>query len=361
MIKVRGLTKYYGNTKAVDSIDIDIEKGHIYGFLGPNGAGKTSTLGMITGTLASSGGSVTVCGADIQSEPVTAKRHIGYLPENPPLYNDMTVCEYLSFVAEAKGIKRADIFQTAKKAMLLTDVYNVSDKLIRSLSKGFRQRVGIAQAILGDPDVIIFDEPTVGLDPKQVVEVRALIKKISKNRTVVLSSHILSEIEEICDRILIINSGRIVACDSLEKLQREYTGNNIVTLRAKCKPQRAEEIIRSVKKTDRFEVKKCDAGALATVETPCDTDVRDTLFFAFAKAGVAIVEMNAGRLTLEDVFLKVTSGESGTSDHRDEPEEDGPESETQNDAKTESVPENNKKGDTDDDDDDGDDYRPLFG
>ena len=356
MIEVNGVTKIYGENTAVDNISFSIKKGHIYGFLGPNGAGKTTTLNMITGNLAPSAGEITVCGHDISSEPVSAKKCIGYLPEIPPLYTDLTPYEYLKFVAEAKGVKKSAVSNAVYSVLNKTGTYNVKDRLIRSLSKGYRQRVGIAQAIIGDPEIIIFDEPTVGLDPKQVVDVRKLIKSLSKNRTVIISSHILSEIEEICDSIIIINSGRIAACDTLSELQSKYTMNDVLKLTVKCKKARAEEVLSALKAVPEHTVKEIFGGAEITINMPKNRDMRESLFFSFAKAGVPILEMHRKTVTLEDVFLKVT-------DETNEPEEDLEDkpqiSETISAPLSEKTPERNNSGDDEDENDD-EDYRPLF-
>ena len=354
MIEVKGVTKIYGDNTAVENISFSIKKGHIYGFLGPNGAGKTTTLNMITGNLAPSAGEITVCGHDISSDPVSAKKCIGYLPEIPPLYTDLTPCEYLKFVASAKGIKKSAINNAVFSVLNKTDTYSVKDRLIRNLSKGYRQRVGIAQAMIGDPEIIIFDEPTVGLDPKQVVEVRKLIKSLSKNRTVIISSHILSEIEEICDSVIIINSGRIAACDTLSELQNKYTMNDVLTLTVKCKKARAEEVIASLKTVPEHNVKETVGGSEITINMPKNRDIRETIFFSFSKAGIPILEMHRKTVTLEDVFLKVTDENYEAEEKTSEDDQDiGIIPSTPS-------PEKDSGRSKDDDDDDGEDYRPLF-
>ena len=351
MIEVKGVTKIYGENTAVDNISFSIKKGHIYGFLGPNGAGKTTTLNMITGNLAPSAGEITVCGHDISSDPVSAKKCIGYLPEIPPLYTDLTPYEYLKFVAEAKGIKKHAVDNAVSSVLNKTGTYSVKDRLIRNLSKGYRQRVGIAQAIIGDPEIIIFDEPTVGLDPKQVVDVRKLVKSLSKNRTVIISSHILSEIEEICDSVIIINSGRIAACDALSELQSKFTMNDVLTLSVKCKKARAEEVLSSLKTVPEYIVKEIVGGSEITINMPKNRDIRESLFFSFAKAGVPILEMHRKTVTLEDVFLKVT-------DETNTPEEDHEEEPRINETISEPLPEKTPEPKKDNDDD-GEEYRPL--
>ena len=233
MIEVRNLTKKYGDHLAVNDLSFTIEKGKIYGLLGPNGAGKSTTMNIITGCLAATSGTVLIDGHDIFEEPIEAKRHIGYLPEQPPLYTDMTAAEYLDFVARAKGMPYDAALRQEKEVMQLTGIEPVKDRLLKNLSKGYRQRVGIAQAMLGDPDVIILDEPTVGLDPKQIIEIRDLIKKLGSIKTVILSSHILAEISAVCDHVMIISHGRLVADDSIEDLENSVNSANDLSLKVR--------------------------------------------------------------------------------------------------------------------------------
>jgi len=223
LIKVKNLSKSYAKNPAVKNISFTVSEGHIYGFLGPNGAGKSTTMNIIAGCLAPTEGSVEINGCDIIDEPIGAKRSIGYLPEIPPLYTDMTPFEYLEFVGEAKGLRGEELYDEMEYVMEKTGILEVSDRLIKKLSKGYRQRVGIAQAIMGDPDIIILDEPTVGLDPLQIIEIRTLIKELSEGHTVILSSHILQEISAVCDRVIMISKGEIVANESLEKLTENET------------------------------------------------------------------------------------------------------------------------------------------
>ena len=221
MLKINGLTKIYGRSdvKAVDDLSLEVESGEIFGFIGPNGAGKSTTMNILTGCLAATSGQVRIDGVDIFEDPMAAKKHLGYLPELPPLYMDRTPEEYLRFVARAKGV--GDVPGELERVMALTQITDVKDRLIRNLSKGYRQRVGIAQAILGDPDIIILDEPTVGLDPRQITEIRELIQKLGENKTVILSSHILSEVQAVCDSILILSRGKLVACDTPDNLEQK--------------------------------------------------------------------------------------------------------------------------------------------
>ena len=219
MIEVQNLTKVYGANKALDNVSFKIRNGHIYGLLGPNGAGKSTTMNIIAGCLAPTDGTVLINGYDVCDQPLEAKRQIGYLPEQPPLFVDMTPYEYLCFVAEAKGVSPDVLERQVKEAMTVTDILSVKNRLIRNLSKGYRQRVGIAQAMLGNPDIIILDEPTVGLDPQQLTEIRALIRKLGHKQTVIVSSHILSEISELCDHVIILSEGRVVADDDMAALE----------------------------------------------------------------------------------------------------------------------------------------------
>ncbi|MBQ4650822.1 MAG: ABC transporter ATP-binding protein [Firmicutes bacterium] len=222
MIEVNNLCKNYGIHNAVDNLTFTIEKGKVYGFLGPNGAGKSTTMNILTGCLAATSGQVTVGGFDIYEDAVKAKKLIGYLPELPPLYHDMTVIDYLKFVAEVKGVKKSEMSEKLADIMEKTQIADVSGRLIKNLSKGYKQRVGIAQALVGDPEIIILDEPTVGLDPAQIIEIRELIKNLGEDHTVILSSHILSEIRAVCNHILIISHGKLVANDTPENLEAEH-------------------------------------------------------------------------------------------------------------------------------------------
>ncbi len=310
MIEITGLTKVYANKTAVKGLTATIEKGKIYGLLGPNGAGKSTTMNMITGCLAATDGKIIINGKDIYEHPLTAKKYIGYLPETPPLYPDMTPFEYLVFVARAKGISKKDINSSVSNVMQKTGIADVKDKLIKYLSKGYKQRVGIAQAILGEPDYIILDEPTVGLDPTQMIEIRELIKSLGVNRTVILSSHILSEVSNICDEVLVIANGQLVAMDTPQNLTKHFTANNILNILVRTdNPEYIKQILESVEgviqinifdvedNTARFEL---DTGIL---------DIRDKIFFTLADLRTPIIELNIYRPTLEDVFIELTSKE----------------------------------------------------
>ena len=310
MIEVKGLTKKYGDHYAINHIDFKVERGHIYGFLGPNGAGKSTTMNIITGCLAATEGTVTIDGHDIYDEPIEAKRGIGYLPEIPPLYVEMTPYEYLDFVARAKGVDKGLIDEKIELVMRETGITDMQDRLIKNLSKGYRQRVGIAQAMLGDPEVIILDEPTVGLDPKQIIEIRDLIKRLGAEHTVILSSHILSEISAVCDYVIIIARGRVVAQDSLENLARHYTSSATVKVEIKG----AEGSVRMAVDTVKDSILGYDLGAnkdepqylQLDISVPRDTDIREALSKALVENGCTILSMTTESLSLEDVFLELT-------------------------------------------------------
>lgn len=307
MIEIKNLTKRYGTLTAVDDLNCTIEKGKIYGLLGSNGAGKTTTMNMITGTLAPTSGSISICGNDLAVDPVSAKKHIGYLPEIPPLYTDFTVREYLTFVAEAKGIS-GDALRTAVSTVIKqTSVTEMADRLIRNLSKGYCQRIGIAQAMLGDPKILILDEPTVGLDPRQIVEIRELIRSLAKTHTVILSSHILSEVAELCDTIMILSSGKLVAADSLANLQKNYLGNDKLHLSVKCTQKKCEDILRSIAGLEKLEIKANGSLTHVTVECTKGDDPREAVFFAFAAIRCPIMEMHLEEASLEQVFLSATT------------------------------------------------------
>ncbi len=308
MIKVRNLTKKYGNHLAVNNISFDIEQGKIYGLLGPNGAGKSTTMNILTGCLAATSGEVTVGGHDIFEEPIQAKRHIGYLPEQPPVYGEMTPREYLMFVAEAKGVPFEKSLNHVKEVMQLTQIFDVRNRLIKNLSKGYRQRVGIAQAMIGEPDVIILDEPTVGLDPAQIIEIRNLIKKLGQIKTVIISSHILAEISAVCDHVIIISHGNIVANDTLEHLEAEASRDNAVTLKIKGDLQKSKKFIEGIKGVEGCELEADGEIVTAVVTSANGADIREDLFNIFASAKMPILDMHSNETTLEDIFLRLAYG-----------------------------------------------------
>lgn len=311
MIQVRHLTKRYGSHVAVSDLSFTIDKGVIYGFLGPNGAGKSTTMNMITGCLGATEGQVLVGGHSISEEPMAAKRLIGYLPEQPPLYMDMTVAEYLLFVARAKGIARRDMQAQLGTVMEKTRIADVQHRLIRNLSKGYKQRVGIAQALLGNPEIIILDEPTVGLDPAQIIEIRELIRELGKEHTIVLSSHILSEVQAVCDAIMIISKGQLVASDTPENLTRLFAGTTTMKLEVKADEAQARSLLEKVEDVESIACTASEEGTtLVELKLTQDRDVREEVFNLFAQAGKPILEMTRAKASLEDVFLELTQGDA---------------------------------------------------
>ena len=312
MIEVKHLYKRYGNHTAVSDLSFTIEKGQIYGFLGPNGAGKSTTMNIMTGCLAATSGEVRIGGFDIFEEANQAKKLIGYLPEQPPLYLDRTPREYLTFVARAKGIPEKELSRQLDHVMAVTQTLDVADRLIKNLSKGYKQRVGIAQAILGDPEVIILDEPTVGLDPRQIIEIRDLIKELGKDHTVILSSHILSEVQAVCQTILIISKGKLVACDEPENLERLFAGRTTVELTAEAGKEEIREILAAVPEIVHMELKEKEAGCCEVrleFDAPEETKLCRDIFFAFSNAKKPILQMSTARASLEDIFMELTRGE----------------------------------------------------
>ena len=314
MIEINHLVKKYGSHVAVDDLSLTVEPGKIYGFLGPNGAGKSTTMNIITGYLAATSGEVKINGFDVLKQPEEAKKCVGYLPELPPLYMDMTGKEYLDFVAELKKIEKSLRAGYVKEAMKITKTEEVSGRLIRNLSKGYRQRVGFAQAVLGYPEILILDEPTVGLDPKQIIEIRDLIKELGKKHTIILSSHILSEISAVCDHVFIISHGKLVASDSTENLLERMTGAQEIELLVKAEEDTAETAIREIAQVERCEKteSKEDGAVQLLVTAKKDADVREAIYHTCVEHHMPILEMKAASKSLEDVFLELTSQEGGT-------------------------------------------------
>ena len=309
MIEVKNLTKRYGNICAVSDLSFTIEKGQIYGFLGPNGAGKSTTMNIMTGCLAATAGEVKICGHDIFEEPEKAKKLIGYLPEQPPLYMDRTPREYLTFVAQAKQIAKKDIPKQISRVLAITQTEDVADRLIKNLSKGYRQRVGIAQALLGDPEVIILDEPTVGLDPCQIIEIRELIQELGRDHTVILSSHILSEVQAVCQTILIISKGKLIACDTPENLEKRFAGKIAMELTVETENIKAKKLLSKIAGVTGSTVLSEENGICRLaleVSGLVDQMLCREIFFAFAKANIAILEMKSTKATLEDIFIELT-------------------------------------------------------
>lgn len=308
MIEVSNLVKRYGDHTAVDHLSFQIEKGKIYGFLGPNGAGKSTTMNMITGYIASTEGTVTIDGHDILEEPEKAKKCIGYLPEQPPLYFDMTVLEYMKFAADLKKIPKDKKKSMIEEVMDMVKITDMKNRLIKNLSKGYRQRVGLAQAILGYPEVIILDEPTVGLDPKQIIEIRDLIKSLKKKHTVILSSHILSEVSAVCDYVLIISHGKLVASDTPDNLGKLAAGSNNLNLLVKGEKSRIRQLLEEISGVKEISIdKKSDQeGWNVTVSTEENKDIREEVFFKMAENRYPILEMQSQKISLEEIFLELT-------------------------------------------------------
>lgn len=322
MIEVTDLTKRYGDHLAVDHLSFKVEKGQIYGFLGPNGAGKSTTMNIITGYLAASGGTVTIDGHDVQQEPEEAKKCVGYLPEMPPLYLDMTVEEYLRFAAELKKVPRAERMGQVEQVMEMTRITDMRGRLIKNLSKGYRQRVGLAQALLGSPEVLIMDEPSVGLDPKQIIEIRDLIRELGKSHTIILSSHILSEVSAVCDHVMIISHGRLVASDSPEGLQRLMSGTGELKLTVKGSFEALQKAVDGMTGIQDLEQQSGAPEGCCNVRirTEGDQDVREALFYLLAEKKLPILSMTLTEKSLEDIFLEVTGGAA----EAEEPEAEEP-------------------------------------
>ena len=308
MIEVKNLTKKYGDHTAVDHLSFQVEEGQIYGFLGPNGAGKSTTMNMITGYIASTEGTVVINGHDILEEPEEAKKDIGYLPEQPPLYMDMTVIEYLRLAAELKKVPKKDREDMIADIMDTVQLTHMKDRLIKNLSKGYKQRTGLAQALMGYPEVIILDEPTVGLDPKQIIEIRDLIKSLSKKHTVILSSHILSEVSAVCDYVMIISHGHLVASDTPENLAKLMEGENTLELTIKGSRTEIEGMLNAIPEIVEKNFTGNENGLVqVSLKTEGNEDVREKLFYACAENHCPILRMENTHVSLEDIFLELTS------------------------------------------------------
>ncbi len=317
MIEVENLVKRYGSHLAVDHLSFHVDPGKIYGFLGPNGAGKSTTMNIMSGYIAPTSGTVKINGHDIVKDAEEAKKCIGYLPEVPPLYQEMTVREYLSFVAELKKIKKNEREKQILEVMDMTMITDISGRLIKNLSKGYKQRVGLAQAVLGYPEVIILDEPTVGLDPKQIIEIRELIKKLSREHTVILSSHILSEVQAVCDEIMIISKGRLVACDTPEGLSSLMNGSAILEVHILGAKEAVQKVIQAIPGVARYTLEDShEKGCIkAVIETEAKEDIRVELFYALAGEKLPVLSMNRLEKSLEDIFLELTDEPEGGDDN----------------------------------------------
>ena len=333
MIRVTDLVKQYDNHLAVDHLTFTVPKGQILGFLGPNGAGKSTTMNIITGYISATSGNVTINGHDIYEEPEEAKKSIGYLPEQPPVYMDMKVREYLNFVAELKSVPRKERVAEVEKALKKTKIKEVEHRLIKHLSKGFRQRVGIAQAIIGNPEVIILDEPTVGLDPMQIIEIRDLMKELAKDHTVILSSHILSEISAVCDTVMIINKGKLVVSDTVENLPKHLNAKNSCKILVKGTKDHAKQVFAYMEEIEELSFEEKEDGFLQIIiTTPAEYDIREDLFYACARAELPIYEMANISKNLEDIFLELTQETTQGEDEEDMEETIGESEEEENDG-----------------------------
>lgn len=307
MIQVENITKRYGNFLAVDNISFEIKEGEIVGFLGPNGAGKSTTMNIITGFIEPTSGRVIIDGYDMSKKPKKAKKQIGYMPEGVPLYMDLTVKEFVTYMAELKGIENKTKKEKVQKILEETDLSKVQKKLIKNLSRGYKQRVSLAGTLVNDPKVIILDEPTVGLDPKQVTEIRALIKKLGKEHTVILSSHILSEVSQVCDRVIIINKGKIVAIDTPKNLEEKVAVNNAIYVTVEDTENKMENIKEKLENVKEIKLisENEDKTKQYTIVGEKDQDLRKMIFEVFSKEGITIFEMKKVDATLEEAFMKL--------------------------------------------------------
>ena len=320
MIKVEGLTKRYGRTTAVRNISFEVEKGEIVGFLGPNGAGKTTTMRILTGFLPPTEGTASVDGMDVQEQPIEVKRRIGYLQESPPVYPEMTVWDYLEFVARLKGIASTDVAGRVDSVIDRCSIGGVRSKLNGQLSKGYRQRVGLAQALIHNPDVLILDEPTAGLDPKQIIEVRELIRELGGEHTIILSTHILPEVSTTCGRVIIINEGKIEASDTPENLTARLQGHDSIWVEVDGPAEEVEAKIQGIQGVENVSRKTGQAGRSAwEVETGKDPAIRTELARAVIESGWGLYEVRSVGLSLEDIFLKLTGAEPEAAEAADGP------------------------------------------
>ncbi|MBP7177199.1 MAG: ATP-binding cassette domain-containing protein [Thermoclostridium sp.] len=311
MIEIQNLTKHYGEIKAIEDVSFTVNKGEILGFLGPNGAGKSTTMNILTGYIPSTSGVVKVDGLDVMEQPREVKRKIGYLPEQPPLYVDMTVTDFLDFCAALKEVDKVAWKGQRNDIMELVKITHVQHRLIRNLSKGYRQRVGLAQALIGTPEVLVLDEPTVGLDPKQIIEIRKLIKALGKNHTIILSSHILPEVSAVCERVVIINKGKIVAIDTPEQLSKNLGDFTRFTMTIAGPEKKVIEMLKQVYGVKYMETqsKLREDEYSYIIESDKELDVRKPIFNRLAEAGYPILELKSLGMSLEDIFLQLTTEE----------------------------------------------------
>lgn len=311
MIRAENLTKRYGQHVAIDSLSFNIERGEILGFLGPNGAGKSTTMNILTGYLSATEGNVIVDGLDILEHPEEVKKKIGYLPEQPPLYPDMTVDEYLKFVCDIKKVPRDKKKSSMERIFELVGISEVQHRLIKNLSKGYKQRVGLAQALIGNPEILILDEPTVGLDPKQIIEIRNLIKSLREQHTIILSSHILPEVSAVCQRVLILNRGKIAASDTTDNLSRRLLGANLLALKVEGPEAAVRKVLSSIPDITKIETHPSQEPGVVEVlvEAEKDKDIRRDIFRVLKDTDLPILLMRPQDLTLEDIFLQLTTTE----------------------------------------------------
>lgn len=309
MIEVKNISKKYGNFIAVDNISFEVNDHEIVGFLGPNGAGKTTTMNMITGFIEPTEGEIIINGFNISKNPNKAKKQMGYMPENVPLYNDLTVKEFINYMAELKRVNKKERKEVVKNILEETGLLDVQNKLIKNISRGYKQRVSLAGALIGNPDVLILDEPTVGLDPKQITEIRTLIKKLGNNHTILLSSHILSEVSQICQKVVIINKGKILAIDTLENLENKTKEENSIVLVVEDKDNKMKTIDKKIKSVKEVRLLKEneDGTKKYLIISNNDTDIRKELFEVLPKEKITIFELRKSENTLEDAFLKIVN------------------------------------------------------
>lgn len=346
MIEVNNLTKFYGDHKAVDNISFSVKDGTVCGFCGPNGAGKSTTMNIMTGCLSATSGTVTIGGYDIFEHPMEAKKLIGYLPEQPPLYLEETPREYLRFIAEAKKVPRERLADEVERVMKETQISDVADRLIKNLSKGYKQRVGIAQTLLGSPKVIILDEPTVGLDPIQVVEIRDLIKNLGKRHTVILSSHILSEVQQMCDEIIIIAKGKLIAYDTTENLEKQLQPKVMLEIQTDATKEESEGVLSQIEGIENAEYSEEDGllKVLITTVPDKELEIRKLLSRKFAAIDRAVLKNDKVKANLEEIFIELTYAEPETHEDPDE-EPDWEEVEPDEETSGEEPDEEKREGD----------------
>ena len=315
MIQVENITKKYGSFTAVNDISFEIEEGEIVGFLGPNGAGKSTTMNMVTGFIEPTSGKIIIDGYNISKKPKKAKRQIGYMPEGVPLYTDLTVKEFVTYMAELKGVSKKERKEKVEKALEDTGLIDVKNKLTRNLSRGYKQRVSMAGALVSNPKVIILDEPTVGLDPKQVTEIRALIKNLGKEHTVILSSHILSEVSQICNRVIIINKGKIIAIDTPENLEKKVVRDNIVYVTVEDPENKMDSVKDKLENVQEIKLIEENEDKTKKYKITADdgVDLRKNIFDTFAKEEITIFEMKKSDVTLEDAFMQLINSQDGNA------------------------------------------------